>query len=154
MADAIDWEASGSRSVLAKPPEKTKAQKTRDAWIETAEEIRTETGIPFVSYAYFDTRNEFTVILRGTADRIEYVNGREIIRSRGVMPGLSKDFTFKGEGKSPYANRTEMEKWTREIYKWAKSLDGRKEIEAAGGPPVGPTGPRIQNGTPTETKAV
>lgn len=135
MADAIDWEASqGGHSVLLKPRKLSKAELSRRAWDKIAEEIRNETGIPSVSYSYFDTKNEFVVRLRGTADRIVRMEWGEMrVISKGVYPNLWKDFTFKGEGKSPYAQMPEMEKWVTAIMKWARSLDGKAELEAANG---------------------
>ncbi len=133
MADAIDWEASqGGQSVLLKPRKLSRAELSQKAWEKVEEEIRTETGIPFVSKAYFDSRNEFVIRLRGTSDRTVRMEwGEYRVISKGVMPNLWKDFVFKGEGKSPYALGPEMEKWVNAIIKWARSLDGKAEMEAA-----------------------
>lgn len=119
----------------APPPRKlSRAEITGNFWAQIAEEIRVETGIPRVDYSYFDNRNEFEVRLRGQpAKRVMTEFGLQRIIGPGIMENLHKDFVFKGEGKSPYANRTEMEKWQGAIIKWAKSLDGKAEMEASNG---------------------
>lgn len=144
MAEAIDWEASqaAGRTVVAKDtgPRDKRALRSAAAWERVAEELRNETGIPSISYAYFDTKNEFVVRLRGTPDRVikDQFTGQARILTNGIYPNLHKDFTFKGEGKSGYLTGTEMEKWVREIIKWARSLDGKREMEIADGKEAAP----------------
>lgn len=137
MAESIDIESFGtghSRLLKNDGPKDQRAIRMRAAWEQIETEIREETGIPTVSYAYFDKTNTFVVRLRGTKDktvRMEW--GEYRVVEKGVMPFLHKDFEFKGEGKSPYLNKTDMEKWLTQIYKWARSLDGKKEMEDANG---------------------
>ena len=142
MAEAIDWEASqaAGRTVVAKDgPRDQRAIRHNAAWEKVVEEIQRETGIPIVVKSYFDTKNEFVVRLLGTPDRvIKDQFGQARVLTSGVMPNLKKDFTFKGEGKTSWANGTEMEKWVREIIKWARSLDGKREMEIADGKEAAP----------------
>ena len=141
MAEAIDWEASQASGTTkpARGRKPTRAELTRAAWQKVERELQEETGIPRIDYSYFDTRNEFVVRLRGTPPkRIVHVGGQIEEVAPGIMWGFKKDFTFKGEGKSGYLTGTEMEKWVREIIKWARSLDGKREMEIADGKEAAP----------------
>lgn len=125
-----------------KPRQKTKAEIARDNWDAIREELVNETEIPTISYCYFDNKNDFEVRLRGRADQyIRTEFGEMRLLKKGKFANLSKDFTFKGEGKSPYPRREEMERWSREVIKWFKSLDGQNELAAAEG---------IKHGTQTK----
>ncbi len=127
MAESIDF----STGKPLRAPEPTRQELHQRAWEAFVEEIRNETGIPVVSKAYYDKANEFEIRLRGTPDRVKLEFGIERLMSRGIMPNLNKNFTFKGEGKTAWAMRSEMEKWSTQIIKWARSLDGKAEMEAA-----------------------
>ncbi len=128
MAESIDF----STGKPLRPRELTRVEQSQKAWEAIEEEIRTETGVPLVSKSYFDKSNEFEIRLRGTPDKIAKMEwGENRVLGKGIMPNLHKDFRFKGEGKSAWAQRPEMEKWVREIVKWARSLDGKAEMDAA-----------------------
>lgn len=115
-----------------KPRKLTRVEITRNAWDRILAELREETNIPTISYAYYDKKNEFEIRLRGTRDqymRTEY--GEMRLLQQGIYPRLSKTFSFKGEGKTPYASTDEMEKWQGAVMKWFKSLDGQRELVEA-----------------------
>lgn len=137
MAESIDIESFGtghSRLLKNDGPKDQRAIRTRAAWDDLVKELTEETNIPHISYSYFDKTNTFEVRLRGSKDKIVRMEWGEMrVIEKGIMPFLHKNFIFKGEGKSAYFNKADTEKWLIQIYKWARSLDGKKEMEDANG---------------------
>lgn len=132
MAEAIDWDASGGgRSVLLKEtgPKDKRMLRAAAAWEAFVKELSEETGIPHISYSYFDTKNYFEIRLRGRPETVRYgLGGERQVIAKAIMPGFAKNFEFKGEGKTGYFNKADTEKWLVQIMKWARSLDGKREM--------------------------